>query len=155
MESGVRSKAQSLKERQSNFRRKKMENMTEEEVKQYKESERERVKLVMRKRREKMKNDKQAMDKFREKEKLRIRNYRKMKKAAESPSPTVLSPSKVYSTRQSFGKAIQRVKKVLPVSPSKRVAIKKFSLGRNQVNPTPVRRIVYQRLVILCRITYT
>ncbi len=67
MESGVRSKAHGLKERQSNFRRKKMENMTEEEVKQYKESERERVKLVMRKRREKMKNDKQAMDKVREK----------------------------------------------------------------------------------------
>ena len=65
-----------------------------------------------------MKEDKNAMEKFRDKEKLQIQEY-EIKESAESPEASILSPSKVYGTRQSFDKAIRRVKRALPASPPK------------------------------------
>jgi len=85
--------------------------------------EKEKAKEFMKNLRMKKKNDTQWKKKERQASKLRMQNMRLKQKLESSITVSSTSPKKAYSSPQSFGKALKRVKSKLPQSPRKRIAV--------------------------------
>lgn len=83
-----------------------------------------------------------AEDEQKQRNQETMAEMRKHKQASDNQQTTDSSPSKSFASPQSFGKALQRVKKVLSQSPKKKEAVvKKLSQSFGFINRVTHRRL--------------